>query len=773
MDNAQYSNFINEQKKYFDEYIQPTFKGKWEDSRWYGGTLISGGSGWLLARAGKIHFNFKETKRILGIKDIHVNEIYQEFMKAVLVLSYRKSNSKASPQKLYSEFLILKRWYSALLDEKPAKIHPCYLSTSVLNNSFEILIQNSTKTQHANHAGGYHRLQEIINYYSFTEHNLDFSIKLLYINSQNRTSNALKTKALLEQLEIDEDQVETDKLITIRTFINIVTLINLCQTNGEKLILNFLLLLIVTGFRSTEAILLKKDALIKHVILDPVTNKPVTLDGVEQFVIGLRYHGAKRAGIRIHWVEPSSAQLVQSIFANVLDLTKQLRENLYYIRSKNCCNLLPKEIDDITQDYVEIDDLIGTVFGVKDKTRGRAGQRDVVTKTLKNVPIYKEIKEKRGIKKYYLKKDINLFIKSLNNYDSEFPLHHIFNYEGKIEKIAFEDLLFIHEYRSTNLQRAFINKANILPLTLKIIDGFLGNSENLSVFKKYNLLENKNEYTKISTHIPRHNINTFLAISGLSEHLQAMLMGRVDVKQNQYYQHIALKQRRLTAGIFSKNESGPVATANDKDFSPIESIKKDGIMYFSKNNDIENNLKRNLQTFDSRKETANFIKNSFFDGYFADISAAFNELNKENTGLADKLIERHAYLYPLPFGACMREIAIHSCPKRLSCQSGDQCGNFTLTGRKGELDAINFQIMKLSNEISLLDCLVTNDSSYKEMLDNLHEKFNSLVQLQEKSVEIQNDLIPIIVFPYDNIKLPHTLSELFAIEQQKIESRDN
>jgi hypothetical protein len=773
MNNKQFSNFINEQKKYFDEYIQPTFKGKWDDSIWYAGTLLSGGSGWLLARTGKIHFNFREIKRLTGVKNIHITETYQEFIKAVLVLSYRKSNSRTSPQKLFAEFLILKRWYSALLDEKPAKIHPCYLSTSVLNNSFEILIQNSTKTQHANHAGTYRRLQEIINYYSFTEQILDFSIKLLYINSQNRTSNTLKTKVLLEQLEIDEDEVETDKLITIRTFINIVTLINLCKTNGEKLILNFLLLLIVTGFRSTEAILLKKDALIKHVILDPVTNKPVTLDGIEQFVIGIRYHGAKRAGIRIHWVEPSSAQLVQSIFANVLDLTKQLRENLYYIRSKNCCNLLPKEIDDITQDYVELDDLIGTVFGVKDKTRGRAGQRDVVTKTLKNVPIYKEIKEKRGIKKYYLKKDINLFIKSLNNYDSEFPLHHIFNYEGNIEKIAFEDLLFIHEYRSTNLQRAFINKANILPLTLKIIDGFLGNSENLSVFKKYNLLENKNEYTKISTHIPRHNINTFLALSGLSEHLQAMLMGRIDVTQNQYYQHIALKQRRLTAGIFSKNESEPVYTANNKDFSPIESIKKDGIMYFSKNNHIENNLKRNLQTFDSRKETANYIKNSFFDGYFADISAAFNELKKENTSLADKLIERHAYLYPLPFGACMREVAINSCPKRLSCQSGDQCGNFTLTGRKGELDAINFQIMKLSNEINLLDCIVTNDSSYKEMLDNLHEKFKSLVQLQEKSVEIQNDLIPVVVFPYDNIKLPNTLSELFAIEQQKIESRDN
>jgi hypothetical protein len=28
-----------------------------------------------------------------------------------------------------------------------------------------------------------------------------------------------------------------------------------------------------------------------------------------------------------------------------------------------------------------------------------------------------------------------------------------------------------------------------------------------------------------------------------------MLMGRVDIKQNQYYQHLALKQRKVTASL--------------------------------------------------------------------------------------------------------------------------------------------------------------------------------------------------------------------------------
>ncbi len=67
--------------------------------------------------------------------------------------------------------------------------------------------------------------------------------------------------------------LDKDKLISIRTFINIVSLISLCETNGEKIVLNLLLLLIITGFRSTEAILLKTDALIKHPILDLATKE--------------------------------------------------------------------------------------------------------------------------------------------------------------------------------------------------------------------------------------------------------------------------------------------------------------------------------------------------------------------------------------------------------------------------------------------------------------------------------------------------------------------
>lgn len=399
MNFEKYNAFIDEQKKYFEENIKPDFKWLWSDSEWAGGII---GSGWLLSRSGKTNFSFPTGKRMKGVEDFSINMIYQEFMKAVMVLSYRKANSKTSPQKLYAEVLILKRWYSELYKIYPKDAHPCFLSTLILTNSFEILAKYSSKSNLPDHAGTYLRLQEMLNHYAFTNNPLEFSKKYLYINAKNRTPNAKRTKALIDQLELDEDELEKDKLISIRTFINIASLTNLCERNSEKIILNLLLLLIVTGLRSTEVILLKTDALIKKPLLDPITKAQLTLDGIKQYTLGIQYHGAKGAGYRIHWVEPLAVKLVETIFQSVLELTKESREHLLYIRSKNCSDFLPKVIDEIENEFVELDDLVGSIFNVEI----HKNTRNYIQTSVKKIPIFKEIKKKKynKIEKYYLKK---------------------------------------------------------------------------------------------------------------------------------------------------------------------------------------------------------------------------------------------------------------------------------------------------------------------------------------------------------------------------------
>ncbi|OJU62595.1 MAG: hypothetical protein BGN93_03280 [Acinetobacter sp. 39-4] len=60
------------------------------------------------------------------------------------------------------------------------------------------------------------------------------------------------------------------------------------------------------------------------------------------------------------------------------------------------------------------------------------------------------------------------------------------------------------------------------------------------------------------------------------------------------------------------------------------------------------------------------------------------------------------------------------------------------------------------------------------MLEDLRQKILYLSDLKTKALDRQYSLTPISVFPYGDAitKLPTTLSELFAIEQQKIESKE-
>lgn len=60
----------------------------------------------------------------------------------------------------------------------------------------------------------------------------------------------------------------------------------------------------------------------------------MSLDGVQQYSIGIRYHGAKGVGERIHWLEPTAGKLAEIIFESVEQLTKEYRAQIQYIKSK-------------------------------------------------------------------------------------------------------------------------------------------------------------------------------------------------------------------------------------------------------------------------------------------------------------------------------------------------------------------------------------------------------------------------------------------------------
>ncbi|EJB0229137.1 hypothetical protein J4W57_22375 [Escherichia coli] len=778
---AQFYAFITEQQSWFEQHLAADFEQSWDDPVWVCG---SNGSGWLRGN-GKNKLRFDEISRTKGIEGRHaVAEDYARFMKALLVLVYRRRNRSISPAVAVATLMILKRWYHSLF-EVNGQTHPVYLTTGVIQRSMDNLSAASSlgDPNTANYKGRCVSLQKLVNHQSFTLVTLQYVSDGQYTNQTNLTRKARETMALKQQAKLSDTTTDgEDALITIRGFLNIVALIQRVESDAEKIALNCLLLLVITGFRSIEAFNLRQDALFKRQIDDPALCKRFQDKGLPDYFLGIRYVGVKGAGERTHWVEPLAVPLVESIFSTVKMLTAPIRSHLTYLRAKSFADYLPQAISNMPGEQVELDDVVKYITQTTSSFRGRAGQRDKTSKALskRGVLPAQEIPGPKNSKAiYYSKTDLNHYIKTefgLTNANE--PCTHAWMENGKRYQVNYEDLLFLHEKGSLALKRTLALLATPIPFTNTLMNKFLGNVEpDGSVFSKYQLLEEDGTSTRMRTHIPRHNINTFLAIAEISDHLQAMLMGRVDITQNQHYQHLALAGRRKAASLMPLQPISTALTATPYSSSvatPLDIVKQTGQLAATEHMAMDNTIKANLHTFDDRDDVARFIEASFADGLFEDVAAAFEEIRTaEGPEQASAMVARHAVLYPLKFGSCMREVNLWGCPYRLKCQSAAFCEHFTLTGRMDELPNLIAKKQALQKAYSKLTQLTQRQPDYQTRLADIEKRLHQLKAIQaqwQRRAKTQQLVATENVLSGEVITegKVRTLAQLFALEYQQL-----
>ncbi|WP_299011893.1 hypothetical protein [uncultured Shewanella sp.] len=649
-------------------------------------------------------------------------------MKAILVFFYRANNLNVSLATHTANLVILKRWFYTLSTSTPHS-HPIFLSTDTLKESIRIQSENTKNLSNLSDAiGRATKLQGYINRFAFCVTPLSFVNNNKYKNYSNRTKKIKKLERLKKDKFIDDNHREDEKLITIKAFINVIDLMGKTTNTGEKILLNLVFLLVVTGFRSIECITLRKDALVKRPIVDVFTKEQLIKQGKPQYSLGIKYIGAKGTGDKIHWVEPLAIPLVEAIFDNTIKLTSKMREKLEYLRAKSQSDYLPKSFDTIPNAEIEIDDTIGGLITTECSRPGMCSLRDRLYKAFKSakLPISKELRpgKKFDIERYFSKADINKFIASKYGEDVnaiEQKLTYRWSTSSKKHEIKYEDLLFIHEFSSTNYSRKQILTAVVIPFSNIIINNFLGfGNGNKSAFEYYQLIEDDGSYTRLKSHMPRHNINTFLAIAGLSEHLQAMLMGRIDITQNEHYQHVAIKHIRKATSLISldsiSNNDSEIAEPSELKIdsnSPVSFIRNNGFIKINPEHNLETNLKTNIHTFDSREDIAKHLESAMSDTFLSDVKSAFDEFTDSSKKLeAKELIKRHATLHPLPLGSCNRNLATSGCPTRLKCQSGEYCESFELTGRIDEHSKLNALREKLQEQFKQFEWLAVEDNSY-------------------------------------------------------------
>ncbi|PMH43817.1 hypothetical protein BCU68_13290 [Vibrio sp. 10N.286.49.B3] len=783
------------------------------------------GIGWLKTSGRSVNAVFVCTGKAFKQPDIQIEDIkYQDFIRAYFMSIIPLNGEVPSASKTYDTIQLLRHIYRSLI-EVTGQTNPIYLNHEVFNHAIRLIFEAKPNDLRnvANNAIRLQAISKAIDALGFTLTPTDYKSTYGSVNT-NYTKKAQDAKAVKETPDGSADPSiagDKNKLITIKAFLNIVALITLTKTVGEKILLNLLLLLIATGFRFEEASGVQEDALERI----PLKGDALALAkkfNLPLYDLKINYLGAKLSSATAHWVEPNAIPLVESIFATVISLTKPFREVLINQRSSNFTDFLPSALPIGIDGLVDLSDIDGIL--VTTAATGGQDARNRAKKTLTNLKIFPSIdiedpnNASKSIFKYtrtdlndgylhYISKEMKL----LNNGDGFFRNQ---PHKGKHVRINYENLLFIYPSGASSIGQNRSYNNIIRDVDKNEIARVLGSPNKsgrptgVSFFKKYGLVEEDGSTTKLTTHIPRHNVNTFLSIADISEHLQAMLMGRSNIFQNQHYQHLTMAQKLKAPSLstFDELESEAIATRDTDTYvisqeisidnslstdldelfagslddsvttNPVEYVKKTGAMIFNPNFDLEINIKNNLHTLGSHKENTAYLAKTLSENFMPDLNDSYSELmGSEQEEKAKELLETHSHLNPFPLGICTRNLSLWGCPFGAKCQAGQECAYHNLTGRAGELETIINRSISNTKHVVTMSELTQNDSNYSESLVKVKASGKVLEHMKIKSVEsLSKGVIVSLVEPPTKKQLvvnkrPVTIADMFSIEQIRIE----
>ncbi|MCG9678951.1 hypothetical protein [Vibrio sp. Isolate24] len=747
-----------------------------------------------------INFHEINARRLGGLfkpedepfKTLNIIQVYVDFMKAYCVSLYQGSNPSGSV--VYAQQMLLKRVYVRMV-MSGVEPHPVNITSEFLQQATDMLAQSRTGNTAITNAGKDYDDANVIarhlNYLGITLTPLE--IKKKQRGVATKTTKAGK-KAKKAEFGEDLDQDEHEKNLSIQTFLNVVALRGMVQHDGERIVLNLVILLMVTGFRHMEAAALRYNSFKVVEIEDRATKAMMEQRGLSTFYVGIVYLGEKGAGHRTHWLEPLAVEIVDELWVDTIVLTEKLRAQIEYVRETDFESYLPKawrtrhnNVIEMNEPLVSLDNIVDEVYETTSEYattggRGRRDLRDKATKKIKNCGL--------GIKPHsvidlgrnnakdirYTQSDLERFIRHTIESDARISNDFIYRTTDAktkaVSEIPYEDLLFIIPEGSGATKRTGAMK--VVP---QVIDKFVlipflgyGAKENCqrSIFAKYTLTDENGENTIMYSHIPRHGINTFFAIAGVTDHLQAMFMGRKDFTQNEHYQHLAITERAVSTELVTVGNPDSYF----KQETALGRIKTQGKIGLNPKLSSGNALAQAMNTHTTTQDKAAFV----VDVVSNSSSNAFSEFDEMFGILSDKekqeTAARHTDLNPMDIGSCRRKLATFQCPYNMKCQDGSPCPYFTLTGREGELQKVEQLAACIESELAIINQMKMTGHMEVTEADEILTALNlRKVHIQYhlgQSQTFEDEKIQISLLELDNMKKPIMLSSLFALEHRKL-----
>ena len=783
--------FIQARRDYYEAEIEPVTQQPWSATTWGNQS-----TGWLSIRAGKSSMAHTEISRMKGFESqVIADRDYVDFIKAVVVHQYEKApaNRKPSPQSLLLTHLTLKRIYAGLRATR-RQTNPIYIDTSVFQYIDETLVSVGYKNVFDAMTNA-NTVQRLLIQEGLTLTAPQYEHKHTADNKKNRGKVARKAvkDGVVDDRSRDDDE---QRLITFAALKGFAAITTSPRHYWEELGCRVVDLLFCTGLRGDEVLFLPRGCWVTRPLQSKETGMPlIAADGSTMEQHGIRYYAEKHAENRIHWFESNAVPIARRAYLRILELTDPFHQHAKWMVQSNAQQILNWSKPHLTERDL-IDCIIESNMRHTEtrdlrplSQRLQAGVRSWI-KARKLTPIsyvpcgghsWSSIKEP-----IYSVSDVEKIVRSYLP-DPANPLNYEFLVGQRRVTMRIDELLIVGPSSPLGLARGARVLPAVQPMKLVDLNAFIGgNAANKSVFDVREYTEENGGRIEWKSHHPRHNLNTFLALAGVSEHLQAMIMGRMDITQNRYYQHLTENERQSAQKRLIEYRKTPLPNTNQHgDAAPegtassasalaelgdtllTELVQDLGIAKAAPQ-DLERPLRQAFHAFDTEEQTLNFVSTALdADVLVGELQNDYNiTKTQEGPEHAQTFIETHGRDFHLVVnGACTRNLALHGCPKKLKCLQGGGCGNLLATGRPGELEGLERNYTNMVAHLEKLERHQANDPAYEEALQESREMTNQMKITVERAREARDKNLVLQVFPsglLHNVSRPETLADRFA-----------
>lgn len=263
---------------------------------------------------------------------------------------------------------------------------------------------------------------------------------------------------------------------------------------------------------------------------------------------GLRWWPAKGSEPMVKWIIPAMAPVVSEAIAKIRRLTEESRRIARWYESNPGKLYLPPELEQLrTKNLLTMDELCHLLFV---NTDDRYVARHWCA--LKSVPIVK----RDGLMKVHFR-DVECAVVSA--LPTGFPF---LNAESRLK---YSEALIIVRHNELHPRKATY-RCVIDAVTINQVNTGLGSRSTLgfeSIFDRLGFTEPDGSPIRVTTHQFRHYLNTLAQAGGMSQLDIAKWSGRIDVRQNEAYDHVSADQMVAKIRQSIGNESqmfGPLAS---------------------------------------------------------------------------------------------------------------------------------------------------------------------------------------------------------------------